>query len=548
MKLLKLPPVGSVVIVGIVGIVVAGISGYTGYLAGKGAHRNESASAEAPGTPRAGSRKILYYRNPMGLADTSPVPKKDPMGMDYIAVHEGDDDASEEKLPGQVSVGPEKIQKLGVRTEAVQKRVLKRRVRATGRVEADERRIHAVTPRFEAYIERLHVAITGEAVKKGQTLFEVYSPELVSAQREYAIALSGVRALGASETENDAARSGARLLAKASLERLRNWGIPEKEIRAIARSGKTRRTLSFDSPATGVVVEKMALPGMRFMPGETLYRIADLTSVWVVADIAEQDIGAVAVGGAALVRADAYPDKLFEGKVAYVYPTLDAATRTARARIELDNPDLVLKPAMFAQVELDSVSDDKVLALPASALIDSGTRQIAFVDRGEGRFSPRTIRTGRSDADFVEVLDGIGEGERVVVAANFLIDAESNLNAAILGLVAPKASSGAAEPRAAKIERAVHTATGKIDSIGPEEGVVSIEHTPVASLHWPAMTMDFTLAADVPRKWIEAGARVEFDFVERGAGEWVITAIRPLSGVPSAADRTGASSAAHAGY
>jgi Cu(I)/Ag(I) efflux system membrane fusion protein len=504
------------------GILVALLVGAsTGYFAGKNAPRSTVDSVSDPSAQQTKQRKILYYRNPMGLADISPVPKKDPMGMDYIPVYESRDDTGDTRTPGEVRIGPEKIQKIGVLTEAVQKRALKRQVRAAGRVEADERRLHAVTPRFEGYIERLHVAITGQTVEKGQTLFEVYSPELVSAQREYQVALRGVKALESSDSQN-----GARLLAGASLERLRNWEISEKEIRAIAQSGAVRRTLNYNSPASGVVIEKNALPGMRFMPGETLYRIADLSTVWVIADIAEQDLGWVGVGAAAILRADAYPDRLFEGKIAYIYPTLDAATRTARARIELANPGLLLKPAMFAQVELCGGSDEKTLALPVSALIDSGTRRIVFIERGEGRFSPREVRTGKRSADFVEVLDGVSEGERVVVAANFLIDAESNLNAAIAGLEI-SADDGK--------KAIVHTATGTVDSIDPEKNVISIEHGPIATLNWPSMTMDFTLANGALTKGIEAGARVEFEFVERGAGEWMITKLTRVSGssVPS---------------
>jgi RND family efflux transporter MFP subunit len=508
----------------LIGLLLALLSGSAGYFIGKNVPEIDPDSSSVSSIQQTESRKILYYRNPMGLADTSPVPKKDPMGMDYLPVYA--DDEQEAQMPGDVRIGPEKIQKIGVLTEAVEKRVLERRVRAAGRVEADERRLHDVAPRFEGYIERLHVAITGQAVEKGQTLFEVFSPELVSAQREYAIALRNARALDDAGEDGGAARSGARLLADAALERLKNWGISAKEIRNLAQSGAARRTLKYDSPASGVVIEKKALPGMRFLPGETLYRIADLSRVWVIADIAEQDLGWIGVGGAATLRADAYPDRLFEGKVAYIYPMLDAATRTARARIELDNPDLLLKPAMFAQVELFGAPEEKTLMLPVSALIDSGTRQIVFVERGEGRFSPREIRAGRRNADFIEVLDGIAEGERVVVAANFLIDAESNLGAAIAGLD----TSRAAEPK-----RVVHTATGTVDSILAEENILSIEHEPVATLNWPAMTMDFALADNALANGIEAGARVEFEFIERGEGEWVITAIRPRSGLSGGA-------------
>ena len=517
----------------IAGFLIAFFAGTAGYFLGTGIFPTKAgeAASGADGMRKA-ERKILYYRNPMGLPDTSPVPKKDPMGMDYIPVYDGEDT----EPSGQIRIGVEKIQKLGVRTEAVRKRVLEHTVRAAGRVESDERRIYAVAPKFEGYVERLHVAITGQAVEKGQALFDAYSPELVSAQREYAIAARGFESL---KDADHASRSGMQQLAEASLRRLRNWDVSERQIRALARSGEIRRAMTFHSPIAGVVIEKKALPGMRFMPGETLFQITDLSSVWLIADIAEQDIGRVSIGGAATVRADAYPDKVFEGKIAYIYPVLNAATRTARVRFELDNPGLLLKPSMFAQAELKSASNNAVLSIPASAVIDSGTRQIVFVDREEGRFAPREIRTGQQAGDYVEIIDGLGEGERVVVSANFLIDAESNLKAAISGFTA----SGPSGEGAAAGKNAIHTATGRIDLVDSAEKAVTIEHAPVASLNWPGMTMEFKLADAALLEKIRPGDKVVFEFTERGSGEWVITSLRSSSGASASPN-----DAPHAGH
>jgi Cu/Ag efflux protein CusF len=264
---------------------------------------------------------------------------------------------------------------------------------------------------------------------------------------------------------------------------------------------------------------------MRFMPGEALYQVTDLSAVWVVADVFEQDIGLVKLGATAKVRINAYPDKLFEGKISYVYPTLNAATRTVPVRIELANPGLLLKPAMFAQVELPVSAKGKVVTVPISAVIDSGTRQIVLLQKGEGRFEPREVKLGaRSDA-FVEILEGVQDGEPVVITANFLIDAESNLKAAVSGF-------GAAEPKAAK--SAGHKASGKIDGIDAKAGVVSIEHGPVESLKWPGMTMDFKLANETLLKGVKPGASIDFEFVERGQGEWVITSLKPGANNPHA--------------
>ena len=467
----------------------------------------------APGAAEKKPRKLLYYRNPMGLADTSPTPKKDPMGMDYIAVYEGEDD-NEPAAAGQLKISTEKIQKLGVRSEKAELRVLDKTVRAAGRIEPDERRLFTIAPKFEGYVERLHVNTTGQAVGKGQPLFEVYSPELVSAQREYAIAAQGIEALSQA---GEQAQSGMRQVAEASLMRLKNWDISDEQIRTLARSGESRRTLSFRSPVAGIVTEKKAVQGMRFMPGDALYQVADLSSVWVIADVFEQDIALVRAGAKASVRINAYPDKLFEGKISYVYPTLNAATRTIPVRIELPNPELLLKPAMFAQVELPVSARGAVVTIPVSAVIDSGTRQSVLIELGAGRFEPRTVRLGARSEQRVEIVEGVREGESVVVAANFLIDAESNLKAAIGGF-------STADPKTAK--SLSHQASGRIDSIDAKNETVTLEHAPVASLNWPAMTMEFKLSNSGLLKDLKSGAAIEFEFVERAPGEWVITSLK----------------------
>lgn len=420
-----------------------------GYWLGERGHAAADAATAGAAAGKV-QKKLLYYRNPMGLPDISPTPKKDAMGMDYIPVYEGEEGAAPagNADAGQVVISAEKVQKLGVRTEAARLRGLDRMVRAVGRIEPDERRIYAITPKFEGYVERLYVNVTGQPVGKGQPLFEVYGPELVSAQREYAIAAQGVEVLQGAGAE---AQAGMRQLAEASLARLRNWDIAEGEIKGLASAGQSRRTLTLRSPVNGIVTEKKAVQGMRFMPGEVLYRVADLSTVWVVADIHEQDVGLVKAGANVRITIDAYPGKTFDGSIAYVYPTLQVETRTVQVRIELANPGLLLKPGMFAQVELSVAARAPVLAVPGSAVIDSGIRQVVLVQIGEGHFAPRAVRLGARGEDYVEVLDGLREGESVVVAANFLIDAESNLKAALLGLGAPSSSDHAAhgEPHVA---------------------------------------------------------------------------------------------------
>jgi Cu(I)/Ag(I) efflux system membrane fusion protein len=431
----------------------------------------------------------------------------------------------------QIRISTDKVQKLGVRTEAASLRSLERIVRATGRIEPDERRQYAIAPKFEGYVERLLVNVTGQLVTKGQPLFEVYSPELVSAQREYAIAMQGIESLNNAGSET---RSGMQQLADGSLTRLKNWDISDEQIRDLASSGNARRTLTFRSPVSGIVTEKKAVQGMRFMPGEVLYQVADLSTVWVIADVFEQDIGLVKSGAKAKVMINAYPDQKFEGTISYVYPTLNAQTRTVPVRVELANPGLLLKPSMFAKVELALSGKAAVVTVPVSAVIDSGTRQIVLIQQGEGRFEPREIRIGARSETYLEVIEGVKEGEQVVVAANFLIDAESNLKAAMGGF--GHAAHGAAAKTGAEADNAPpvgkgssHQAEGTVDSLDTKAGTVSISHGPVASLKWPAMTMKFKAANETLLHALTPGAKLAFEFVERQPGEWVITAVKPLA-------------------
>jgi Cu(I)/Ag(I) efflux system membrane fusion protein len=406
----------------LIGIAVATWGGY--WLGLK--QSNKSSTEVSTGTSISATKKILYYRNPMGLSDTSPEPKQDSMGMDYIPVYEGD-----EVQPGQIKISPEKVQKLGVRTEPATLRESVRTVRAVGQFQLDERRLHTVTTKFEGYIEKLHVNATGQPVKRGQPLMEVYSPELVSAQEEYLIAWNGRQSLSNGTEES---LVGVSRLAESALKRLRNWDISDSQLQRLKKDGKATRTLTLYSPANGVVLEKMAVAGMRFMPGEPLFKIADLSSIWLLADVFEQDLALVHVGQSVNISVNAYPDKVLTGKVSYIYPTVTPETRTAKIRVELDNPNGILKPEMYATVQLASGHGKAdALMVPDSAVLDSGTRQIVLVQRAEGLFESREVKLGMRGNGYVEVIEGISAGENVVVSANFLIDAESNLKAAIGG-------------------------------------------------------------------------------------------------------------------
>jgi Cu(I)/Ag(I) efflux system membrane fusion protein len=389
-------------------------------------------------------------------------------------------------------------------------------------------------------VERLHVNATGQPVARGQPLFEVYSPELVSAQREYAVAARGVATLKDASAET---QSAMRQISEASLTRLRNWDISEEQIKALAGGGEARRTLTFRSPAGGVVLEKKAVAGMRFMPGEMLYQIADVSSVWVLADVFERDIAQLKPGQKVKVAINAYPDKSFTGTIAFIYPTLRAETRTVPVRIELANLGGLLKPAMYASVELAVGGRDKVVTVPLSAVIDSGTRQVVLLQKGAGRFEPREVKLGTRSDEYVEVREGLAEGEAVVIAANFLIDAESNLKAALGGLTAAPDTAPAQSGKTVS-----HQATGTLEAIDAKGGIVTITHGPVASLKWPAMTMDFILANPSLTDKLKAGNPVEIEFVERKPGEWVITRMQAKAETKPVSPAAGAPSSPHKGH
>jgi membrane fusion protein, copper/silver efflux system len=367
-----------------------------------------------------GKRKVLYYRNPMGLPDTSPVPKKDWMGMDYIPVHEG-----EEESGSTIKISLDKVQRSGVRTEAAEMRRIARLIRAPAVSKADERTLWSVTLRADAFIEELYVNETGKHVHAGDRLFRFYSPQVVSAQIDYRI--SGIGPA-------PAARGGAEPV---GLQKLKNLGLPESILNQIRASPTPLMSIDWPSPVTGVVMEKRAVNGQMVRAGEELYRLADLASIWVIADVAEQDIGQVRVGNSVRIAFRAFPDQPFDGRVTFVLHELDARTRTGKVRIEVKNPEHRIKHEMYADVEIDAAAGEpKQLTVPVSAVIDSGNRQVVIVERGEGLFEPRPVKLCLRNDGFVEIREGLKAGEKVVVTGNFLIDAESNLRAALKGFTA----------------------------------------------------------------------------------------------------------------
>lgn len=383
-----------------------------------------------------GKGKVLYYRNPMGLPDTSPTPKKDTMGMDYIPVHEGEDET------GVVTVSPARVQMLGVRTVPVLiGTTVARSVQATGTVQPAENSIAVVNTKFDGFIEKLFVSTTGATVRAGQALAQVWiqtpdvttrmGPDIVTREVDYIVAL---------QQHDDTAMARA-------LQNLHNYGIPDSAMAEIRRTGRATRSITVSAPFGGTITEKPATLGMRFNIGDPLFKIVDLSKVWVMADVPEQDLGAIRRDQAARVTFVAYPGQSFSGTVDFIYPALTASTRTGRVRIVLANKDGLLRESMYAAVSIDvtAAASGPVLTVPDSAIIDSGATQVVLVAKGGGRFEPRPVRLGARGDGTAQILFGLKPGEQVVVGANFLIDAESNLRAALQTFTSDKTKNAAGE-------------------------------------------------------------------------------------------------------
>jgi Cu(I)/Ag(I) efflux system membrane fusion protein len=373
----------------------------------------EESSADTKAAEAKPDRKIKYYRNPMGLPDTSRVPKKDSMGMDYIPVYEGEDSDD-----GSVRLSPGKIQRTGAKSEPILRQAIRSVVRAPGVVKEDERRVSVVALRFEGFVEGVANVTTGDHVHKGQPLMNVYSQALSSAAAEY---LSAINA-GATGKELKGAR-----------RRLENLATPEPAIKELERTREISLSIPWLAPQDGEILERNAVNGMRAGPGDVLFRIADHQLVWVLIDVAERDLPLITVGTKVTIWPRGLGGRTFTGEVSLIYPHLMAQTRTARIRVELPNPYELLRPEMYVDAEIETGTPDPVLAVPESAVLDSGARQAVLIDKGDGRFEPREVKLGRRGGGYVEITDGVAEGDAVVTSANFLIDAESNLKAALKG-------------------------------------------------------------------------------------------------------------------
>jgi len=399
------------------------------------------ASTNATTSSARPERKINYYKSTMLLGELSPTPRKDSMGMDMVPVYE--DEASD---PSTISIDPVTVQRMGIRVGQVTTGPLRRTVRTMGVIDFDETSLADVTTKFKGWIEKLYVDATGRQVHSNEPLFEIYSPELVSAQTEYLLALN--QAAGA---------PGAEALKVTAQTKLKFFDISDEQIADLEKTRQAKKTLRVTAPRDGIVVEKMVVEGQMVDAGMKLYRLADLAIVWVQSQVYEQDLEFVSLGQESVVSLSYLPDRKFRGRVTYIYPTVDEKTRTARVRMEFHNPGYFLKPGMFATVELQAELEPSVLLVPDAAVLRSGQKNTVFVALDGGRFDPRTVVLGpRSENDMYQVLSGLNPGEHVVTSGQFMLDSESQLREAIQKMLQPAAFGMTAKPASAGEPRAAY--------------------------------------------------------------------------------------------
>ena len=410
--------------------------------------------------PVTNEKKILFYRNPMNPSVTSQTPARDNMGMDYIPVYEGEGDtAGGEEAPVTVSISTEKIQKIGVRSEVVKRRPLKRVIRTVGRVDPDETKVFIINAKVGGWVEKLYLNRTDQMVEHHEPLLELYSPELVSAQEEYLLVFKERK--NVKDSPYPEVRSSTESMLSAARQRLKYWDISDDQIKRLEEDGRITRTMTIRAPAQGSVTEKMVVEGQRIEAGEPLFKIIDHTSVWVYGELYEYELPFVRIGQKAKITPSYSPGELYMAAVEHIYTHLGTVTytpegsaeiRTAKIRFELQNPAHKLKLGMYVNVELEVEAAPNAIAVPDSALIDTGVRQVVIVDKGDGRFEPRDVKVGGKGEGYYEILKGVSAGEAVVTSANFLIDSESNLKAALGGMSSHQHGEQPAETKNKKAE------------------------------------------------------------------------------------------------
>lgn len=412
-----------------------------------------------------------------------------------------------------VQLSPQRLQSIGVKASEVKQKIVSDEIRTTGNVAVDETHLAYVQTRFSGYIQKVFADATYQYVRKGQPLFTIYSPDLVATEREYLVAKQNQQQV-AQSTISGVASSAASLL-NAAAERLKQWGVPQREIERLESTGQLQQELEIDSPVSGYITERNALPNLTVQPETRLYTIADLSTVWVQAQVFQNDLGRIKAGDIATLTVDTFPGHTFNGRVNFIYPQLDMDTRTAKVRIVFSNRDLRLKPGMFVNVLL-KVPMGKQLVVPASAVLQSGSRQIAFVDRGDGYLEPREVQLGARVGDDLIVLKGLKAGEKIITSANFLIDSESQLQAALGTFVPPPPGAGAAGAINAQQAKAELTTEPDPPRKGSNTFRVKLTDASGGSISGAEVSVTFSMPA-MPAMGM-AAMRTQVSLAEKGNG------------------------------
>ncbi|SDK41137.1 efflux RND transporter periplasmic adaptor subunit [Microbulbifer yueqingensis] len=452
-----------------------------------GADAGAGASAE---------RKILYWVAPMDSSYRRDGPGKSPMGMDLVPVYEGEE---KEQQPGTVNISSQVQNNLGVRTAAAELGEVATGVRAVGLVRLDEQQVQHQHSRLSGWVQKTWVKAVGDRVRKGQSLLELYSPELVKAQSELAAAV----------------KSGNRTLVSATRERLQSLGIPNDQIRRVETTGEVRETITLYAEASGYVNKLGIREGMYITPANALVSVGPLDTVWVEGDIFPREGQQVREGGSAEISADIAPDRRWDGRILQVLPNLDEQTRTLTVRVEVDNPDQVLRPGMFVQLELDGPAQE-ALTVPRSALIRTGKMDRVVLAEGDGNFRSVRVRAGREFGDRVEILEGLQAGEEVVTSAQFLIDSESSISADLERIEQPA-------------ETLTPWAHARVLSMPDDNHYARLEHGPVAEWDWPSMVMGFYVAdsaGEALRRAMESDREVMVQLRQREDEKYEVIAVR----------------------
>lgn len=436
----------------LLGVAAGLIAGALGGTVVAGLRHGQVASAPPATAAVAGKteRKIVLYRSPMGSGETSSVPRKDGMGMDFVPVYD-DEATGQSEVSGlaAVKIDAQRQQLIGLRTAEVTEGPISSDWRTVGRVAVDETRVRKINIKIDGFVEKLFVNYTGKLVRRGDPLFSLYSPDLLSAEQEYLLALRTRQQLGASPAGEDLVASARR--------RLELWDIPKAEIAALEQTGEPRRTMTLTSPIAGVVTAKNVVQGSRLTTGEMPFEITDLSEVWVLADAHESDLPRVKLGTPVTLTLEAMPGQAFAGKVSFIEPVLDPKTRTVKVRLAFANHHGDLRPEMFGEVVFHA-RPHKGLRVPADSIIDSGDRKVVFIALGDGRFEPREVKAGDMAGDLVEVTAGLSAGENVIVRASFLVDSESQFKAALAAVTAKSPPAGDKAAGKAPPVRHVHGA------------------------------------------------------------------------------------------